>query len=148
MALPGFDVRGNLPPGEHVASWTECNERYGYTAGRVLILRQIKAWLSHMKASGCRTVYIDGSFVCAKEIPADYDACWDATGVDAALLDGALLVQTEAGRAVIRQRFGGDIRPDLACPPGSIRPYLRFFQRDRDGNAKGIVRINLRDFMP
>ena len=145
MALPGFDVIGNLPPGEHVVSWTEFEGRYGYNPGRASILRQIKMWLAHMKAAGCRSVHIDGSFICEKDTPADYDACWDATGVDAALLDGALLVQTEAGRSVIRQRFGGDIRPDLACPPGSIRPYLRFFQRDRDGNPKGIVRINLRD---
>lgn len=148
MPLPGFDERGNLPPGEHVVSWTEFETRYGCNAERVLLLQKIKAWLSHMKDAGCRTVHIDGSFVCDKQSPGDYDACWDATGVNAALLDHTLLVQTEAGRNVIGQRFGGDIRPDLECPPGSIRPYLRFFQRDRDGNTKGIVRINLRDFIP
>ena len=146
MPLPEFDTSGNLPPGEHVASWQEFEARFGYNAGRAAILRQIEAWLLHMQRAGCRAVYIDGSFVCRTENPGDYDACWDATGVDAALIDPALLVQTMQGRQAIKRRFGGDIRPDMVCPPGTILTYLRFFQKDRDGNAKGIVRINLRDF--
>ena len=100
----------------------------------------------HMRGAGCRRVYIDGSFVCAKANPGDYDACWDCTGVDPTLIDANLLHPTPEGRLAIKGRFGGDIRPDLVCPPGSIRPYLRFFQTDRDGNPKGIIRIDLRKF--
>ena len=148
MLLPEFDELGNLPPGEYAVSWKEFEERYGYNAGRSLILEQIKGWLLHIQQAGCRTAYIDGSFVCQKESPADYDACWDTTGVDAAAIDGCLLEQTAQGRLVIKQRFGGDIRPDLVSPPGSILTYLRFFQRDSDGNRKGIVRIDLREFTP
>jgi hypothetical protein len=148
MTLPRFNAQGNLPPGEHAASWAEFSERYGTNPVRLAILEQIKAWLVHMRQAGCRAVYIDGSFVCRKEFPADYDACWDATGVSADLIDRALLVQTMEGRATIKQRFGGDIRPDMANPPGSILTYLRFFQRDRDGRAKGVVRIDLREFEP
>jgi hypothetical protein len=148
MTLPDFDVFGNLPAGERPVSWAEFEQRYGYNPGRAAILRQIKAWLVHMRSAGCRAAYIDGSFVCKTAKPGDYDACWDATGVDVTLLDSSLLEQTVEGRRVIKLRFGGDIRPDMVCPPGSILPYVRFFQRDRDGNAKGIVRIDLREFTP
>ena len=148
MTLPAFTPIGNLPPGEHIVSWTEFEARYGYNPGRAAILHLIKDWLTHMRHAGCRTAYIDGSFVSKKENPGDYDACWDATGVDANRLDRALLDQTATGRQMIKQRLGGDIRPDMVCPPGSILPYLRFFQKDRDGNAKGVVRLNLREFTP
>ncbi len=145
MTLPEFDSLGNLPPGEHEVSWTEFAERYGYNQARSSILGQIETWLMHMRHAGCRTVYIDGSFICEKDNPGDYDACWDPTGMDPARIDKALLDGTAQGRLAIKQRFGGDIRPDMECPPGSIRPYLRFFQKDRDGNPKGIVRFNLRE---
>lgn len=118
------------------------------------ILRHIRVWLVHMRDAGCRQVHIDGSFICAKPNPGDYDACWDCTGVDPARIDANLLYPTPEGRLTIKRRFGGDIRPDLVCPPGSIRPYLRFFQTDRDGNPKGIVRpkgtvrIDLQKFAP
>ena len=148
MPLPAFDPHGNLPPGEHAPSWVEFAARYGTNPKRIAMLAKIEAWLTHMKQAGCRTAFVDGSFVCAEPAPTDYDACWDATGVDAARLDPALLVLTDAGRRTIRRRYGGDIRPDMVCPPGTILPYLRFFQRDRDGRRKGIVRFDLRDFAP
>jgi hypothetical protein len=148
MPLPDFDQFGNLPPGEHLASWPDFEHRYATNPTRTAILRQIKGWLTHMKAARCRSAHIDGSFICHTETPADYDACWDATGVDPTLLDPRLLTLTPEGRLAIKRHFGGDIRPDMATPPGNIRPYLQFFQRDRDGNPKGIVRFDLQDFTP
>jgi hypothetical protein len=146
MPISEFDQRGNLPPGEHVASWDQFAERFGYNARRATILASIETWLTHMKAAGCRRVWIDGSFVTAKKIPGDYDACWDATGVRATDVDPDLLGTTRASQLATKQKFGGDIRPDMVSPPGSIMPYLTFFQRDRDGNRKGIVRFDLEDF--
>ena len=103
MALPAFDEFGNLPAGEHTVSWPEFEERYGYNPVRASILRQIKEWLVHMRGAGCRAAYIDGSFICETEAPGDYDACWDATGVNAALLDSSLLDQTAEGRRGIKR---------------------------------------------
>ena len=37
-------------------------------------------------------MYLDGSFVTAKEFPSDFDGCWDPDGVDGAKLDPVLLV--------------------------------------------------------
>lgn len=148
MGLPDFDSNGNLPIGEHTVSWPVFKARYGTNPKRNAILAQIELWLVHMKQAGCRTVFIDGSFICKKADPGDFDACWDNTGVDAKTLSPLLLDQTPAGRKAIKDTFGGDIKPDMACPPGSIRPYLKFFQTDRDGNRKGIVRIDLMEFDP
>ena len=38
------------------------------------------AWLG--RPTETRRVYLDGSFVSAKLIPGDFDACWDEDGVD------------------------------------------------------------------
>lgn len=145
MPIPQFDDNGNLPVGEHAATWIEFKDRYGTNRGRRAILAKIESWLLHMRDANCRTVFVDGSFICAKKVPGDYDACFDATGVNLNILDPCLLDQSPEGRKAIKERFGGDIRPDMVAIAGSILTYLRFFQRDRDGNPKGIVRFNLKE---
>ena len=35
-----------------------------------------------LKAGGCRTIYINGSFFTIKPNPGDFDACWDREDVD------------------------------------------------------------------
>jgi hypothetical protein len=145
MGLPEFDSNGNLPPGEYtVSSWSDFVDRYGYNSRRQGILDDIRRWLLHVQAAGCRTAWIDGSFVCAKDQPGDYDACWDVTGVDHTLIDPHLTGGSAADNAATKARFGGDLRPDRASPPASIQLYLKFYQRDRDGTPKGIVRFDLR----
>jgi len=47
------------------------------------------------RIAGCRRVYIDGSFVSAKEVPGDFDGCWEATGMDLTSLDPVLLTFTQ-----------------------------------------------------
>jgi hypothetical protein len=132
MGLPEFDSNGNLPPGEYtVSSWSDFVDRYGYNQRRLGILDDIRRWLRHIQAAGCRTAWIDGSFVCAKDQPGDYDACHLIGGSDADL---------DAAKAT----FGGDIRPDLGSPPASNRFYIKIFQLDKQNRAKGIVRLDLR----
>jgi len=41
-------------------------------------------------AAGCRTAYVDGSFVTAKEDPEDFDGCWESEGVSLKALDPVL----------------------------------------------------------
>jgi hypothetical protein len=79
-------------------------------------------------------VYVDGSFVTAKDVPADFDACWEMAGVDFDLLDQlapALLDWTQR-RAAQKARFAGElfIAEAAADPWGTL--YLEFFQLDRD----------------
>ena len=63
----------------------------------------LRAALEDLKNAGCRTAYVDGSFVTIKAIPNDYDACWDEDGVDPVLLDPVLLT-FGAGRAAQKER--------------------------------------------
>lgn len=141
--IPEFDARGNLPPGLHVATWSEIAERYGTTPWRRTLLEGLGRALRALDAAGCRRAYIDGSFVTAKEAPADFDACWEAAGVDAQALDPVLLDFSNR-RAAQKAAYRGELFPaDTAAEPSGTR-FLDYFQRDpRTGDAKGILAVDL-----
>lgn len=127
-----------------MATWSEIETRFGGNDRRDTLLAGLRRALESLARAGCRAAYIDGSFVTAKEEPRDFDACWDAVGVDADLLDPVLLDFSERRRAQ-RERFGGELFPaELAAEPAGTR-FLDYFQMDRDGEPKGIVRIDLEE---
>lgn len=142
--LPPFDATGNLPPGIYEAAWHEVEERFGQTPQRRTLLTGLKAALDALRAAGCRTVYINGSFVTAKQVPNDFDACWDIDGVDPALLDPILLT-FDHGRAAQKVKYLGELFPAQFGEGGSGTTFLEFFQIDKEsGNPKGIIAIDLR----
>lgn len=101
--------------------------------------------LRDLRAAGCKRAYIDGSFVTTKEHPADFDACWDLDGVDFDRIDEVLLT-FDAGRRTQKAKYRGELFPaDAAADPlGTL--FLDFFQRDCDGNAKGLIDIGREHF--
>ena len=143
--IPPFNERGNLPPGIHKADWSELEEAFGGSTRRATLLTGLREALISLRKAGCRTAYVDGSFVTAKKEPGDFDACWDAVGVKPDALDSTLLDFSEQRRAQ-KERFGGELFPaDIAAGPAGTR-FLDYFQRDRDtGDPKGIVELDLRD---
>jgi hypothetical protein len=117
--------------------------RYSTSEHRTELLDGLRAALDSLRAAGCRRAYLDGSFVTDKERPGDFDACWEAEGVDPDLLDPVLLDFSDR-RAAQKRRYGGELFPAEAAaePHGTI--FLDYFQRDRDtGDPKGIVALDL-----
>ena len=95
-----------------------------------------------LRKAGCRRVYVDGSFVTAKEVPGDFDGCWDPEGVEVGDLD-PILLDFSNKRAAQKARYGGELF--IAGSPADVagRTFLDFFQLDREGNAKGLVAFDL-----
>jgi len=75
--IPEFDENSNLPLGIHGATWEEFVERFGITERRLLMIKGLKLAMESLKGAGCRTIYIDGSFITSKLKPQDFDACWE-----------------------------------------------------------------------
>jgi hypothetical protein len=141
--IPPFDDRGNLPPGIHEADWDELEATFGGSARRTRLLSGLREALLALRSAGCRTAYIDGSFATAKEEPGDFDGCWDTEGVVGSLLDPVLLDFAHPRKAQ-KEKFGGELfLAQAVADPRSGAQFLDFFQRDRDGNPKGIVKIDL-----
>jgi hypothetical protein len=146
--IPPFDtLTGNLLPGVHEAMWADVLTRFGYTPHRLALLAGLKLALDNLRAAGCRRVYIDGSFVTAKEAPHDFDAC-------------CLLGSSGRERRVARPGVAGllpeasgtkgEVRWELfiahqIADPRTGRRFVEFFQHDRLNNPKGIVALDLGD---
>ena len=140
--LPRFDpASGRLPPGEHVASWDEVVERFGWTQRRRRLLDGLAEAIELLAEAGCRQVWLNGSFVTAKDEPGDFDACWDTDEVDLDALDPVLL-DLSNDRAAQKSRFGGEMFPNVIETQSGLS-FAEFFQNERDTSRKGIVVIHL-----
>jgi hypothetical protein len=142
--IPEFDENGNLPPGVHWAEWEEFKERFGSPPIRNRMIRGLQMAMEQLKAAGCRTIYINGSFVTAKPEPKDFDACWDREEVDINYLrTHAPRLTNYADRTAQKSFYRGEIFPsDQPVGSYSITSY-ELFQRDRELNPKGIIAIDL-----
>jgi hypothetical protein len=142
--LPPFDAdTGLLPEGEHATSWDEIVDRFGWTPRRRQLLDGLEEALELLASVGCSRVWLNGSFVTAKDEPADFDACWSSDGVDLDSLD-PIFFELEPGRASQKARFGGELFPNVLESASGLA-FADFFQNERDGSRKGIVVINLGD---
>ena len=111
------------------------------------LIEGLKVALEPLKSAGCTRVYLDGSFVTAKERPGDFDGCWDSEGVDFDLLaqsDPVLLTFGDS-RAAQKKRYRGELFLADGQANGIGTLFREFFQLDKDGNAKGIIVVNLEE---
>jgi len=138
-----FNDKGNLPSGIHWAEWTEFVDQFGWNLHRKNLIAGLKLGAISLKCAGCKTIYIDGSFVTSKNIPNDFDVCWDTDNVDPELLDPILLI-FDTGRATQKAKYKGEFFPAQITEQGSGRTFLEFFMVDKiSGERKGIIAIDL-----
>lgn len=146
--IPPFNDNGNLPPGIHLVEWSEFKERFGTTPKRLRMIQGLQTAMEQLKAAGCRTIYINGSFVTIKPNPNDFDACWDRDDVDIDYLRiNAPTLLNFYDRAAQKAKYRGEVFPsDEPVDEGTIS--IEFFQRDREQNPKGIIAIDLLRWEP
>ena len=147
VVLPTFQDDGNLPPGIHPAYWVEFRTRYGGNGHRKRLLSGLLKALKALRSAGCTLVFLDGSFVSAKPIPNDYDGAWSIAGVDLLRLRDSepVFFDFRSHRAAQKAKFLGELFPAEMQEGASGKPFLSFFQIDKDsGAAKGVVSIDLR----
>ena len=138
-----FGIDGLLPPGIHWTNWEDFTRKFGGNPWRQKLLSGLRAALENLKDAGCRTVYVNGSFVTDKVLPNDYDACWEEDGVDPEALDPVLLT-FDPGRATQKAKYMGELFPASVIASSEGLSFLQFFQTDKNtGKPKGIVAIDL-----
>lgn len=132
-----------LPPGIHDATLREVEDKFATTSYRRVLFGGFRRAVEALRRAGCSMVYLDGSFVTGKPEPGDFDACWDASGVDARRLDTVLLDFSHRRRAQ-KDAYKGELFPaNVRATANSA--FIDFFQTDRHtGKQKGILRIRLR----
>jgi Family of unknown function (DUF6932) len=143
--IPPLTASGTLPPGIHDADdWTEVVQRFGGTPKRAELLGKLRLGLDNLRDAGCPWVLLDGSFVTSKPNPNDVDGCWEDTPeIDLTLLDPSFLLQQRSDRDALKQQYGMDFFVAGLIEAGSGKPFFQFFQVNREGVPKGIVRLDL-----
>ena len=93
---------------------------------------------------GCRTVYVDGSFASLKKHPEDIDLCFDLAGLDAEKLEREFPQFFDPNEI-------GKIHRDLRCHIFTFdkdnKRLLNLLEQDREGNPKGLVKLDLTDLL-
>lgn len=143
--LPPFDDEGNLPAGEHLASWLEFTSRFDLNPRRHRLLGGLTLALQALREAGCARVFVDGSFVTDKPEPGDIDLAYDTARLNwivLAQLEPAL-IDLSNGRAAQKRKFGCECFPAEWAADLNGEPFRSFFQRDREGRRKGIVILTL-----
>ena len=143
--IPAFIDTGGpwkvLPPGVHVATLEEVENRFAMSDHRKYLFTGLTKGVFALRKAGCRKIFLDGSFITEKPIPADFDVCWDPVGIDPVKLDPVFLDFSD-GRKKQKEIFYGEFFP-TNCLADGRRFFFYFFQIDKyTGNAKGIICIH------
>jgi len=146
-AIPDFDANGNLPPGIHKTTLPEVRARFAWSAKREKLCSGLSRAIRNLAEAGVKKLWIGGSFVSEKDEPNDVDGCWDDLPgpVDVSKLD-AVFLETSPPRSSMKRKYGVDFliaRRRLADREAQGGTVLDFFQTDRDGNARGVLLIEL-----
>ena len=142
--IPDFvDVGGPwkvLPPGVHDATLKEVETLFATSEHRKRLFSGFREGVMALRKAGCRKIFLDGSFITEKPIPADYDVCWDDIGVDTAKLD-PVFFDFRNKRKKQKDRFHGEFFPANLLADGK-HFFFDFFQIDKyTGNTKGVICI-------
>ncbi len=142
--IPQFEKEGYLPPGFHLTTIDEFEKRFAYTVWRKKLFDNLIKLIKDLKATGCKEIYIDGSFTTTKIIPGDMDICWEDTGLDYNKVKAIMPILFDFANKRQNQQlmYNADIFPAHSPATHTGILYINFFQTDKlTGNQKGIIKI-------
>lgn len=131
-----------LPPGEHIATFEEVKQTLAFNHHRLNLFNGLLSAASLLARSGCKYLYLDGSYVTEKELPGDFDACWSIDKVDFSNVD-PIFLDLSNGTTAQKARFGGELFPNYT-ERSSGQLFKDFFKNEKHTNQeKGIIVIDL-----
>lgn len=132
-----------LKAGIHSLTLEQVEELFCSNGHRKKLFNRAVRGIKNLISAGVEEIYIDGSFVSDKEFPEDIDGCWmPNSAVDSKKIDPVLLDFSNS-REKMKTKYGVDFFSANIIESGSGKPFLEFFQTDRDGKRKGIIKIKL-----
>ena len=124
------DGAGNLAPGDHPTTWAAFASRFGRSAHREYLIKNLRSLLGVLSGHGFTgAVYVGGSFITAKEEPGDIDIVLDCASLSAHLwLPFARLVIES--RDKWKKSLGIDLYLSHPSFPRDIRDLFRYARGD------------------
>lgn len=149
MPIPNLTA-GELPSGVHIATLSEIEHAFGIQNDRrKLLMAGLTKAVTMFQEAGVGFVLVDGSFVTDKDEPGDIDGCWSAEGnidideIDSNFWDFKDGKEFQEKRKLVKEQYGLDFFIAEMIESGSGKPFSEFFQTNRDGYPKGILKIVL-----
>lgn len=140
MAL-NFNSRGFLHQTIGL-TYEEFKKHFGTNPKRMQQINNALVFFMIFNSCNCKTVYIDGSFVSKKEYPEDIDLCFDITDLDEEKLKREFPSFFDPNQL-------GKIHKETKCHilffSTKDTTLLDLLKKDRDGNPKGLVKLDLKD---
>lgn len=133
--------KGVLPVGVWITNYQEFEKCFAINLHRQNLLTGFKICLYNLQNYGCTEIYVGGSFVTSKPEPGDIDVCYDNTHMDwnNFLKQHPEFKPTKYGTKLQKKKFGCEFYAINAFEDNMVQ----FFQFDKEGNAKGIIKIVL-----
>ena len=128
-------------PGIHSLTLDEIENLFVFNEHRKKLFQGLKKALENLVSAGVQDVYIDGSFISEKEVPNDIDGCWLPNPSTVSSKIDPVLLDFSYSRKKMKEKYGVDFFPANCIEGPSGEPFLKFFQMDRDGKPKGIIKI-------
>ena len=139
--IPKLNNNGELPEGEHLASLDEIEDVYGLANDcRKKLMAGLREAAINYSNAGVTRLWINGSFIADKKEPSDIDGCWEYNNnVHTDSLEKHCLF----GGPKTKEIYGLDFYIANITELGSGLPFPQFFQKNREGNSKGIIVVEL-----
>jgi len=120
----------------------EFEQHFGSNELRKERIKNALIFFEILGACGCPTVFVGGSVVSTKKYPNDIDLCFDLQDFDYTKLE-------KVSPDFFDYNKIGEIHRNLKCHilyfDKTNLQYLHMLEKDKDGNPKGLVKINLKD---
>jgi hypothetical protein len=145
MALPELNDLGYLPPGEHEATWKEVEDAFGWNFKRKNLLTGLHYVVRSLIDFGVADFFIDGSFVTSKVRPRDIELVYVPPKAPRVSSWG---IFDFSQHGTLKRQYGIDLWPYPSPQPtaSGLISIKEFFCIDRDGEIKGIVRLDVENF--
>lgn len=105
-------------------------------------MQGLKKAVENFEKAKIETIWINGSFVTEKNDPSDIDGCWEYhEKVDLEVLDPVFI--SNEGTKEMKNKYGLDFFVSNWIEITSGLPFPHFFQKNRDGDAKGVIMLKL-----
>ena len=144
--IPLFGKEGFLPPGIHVATLYEFENRFANTVWRKGLFEYLIKLINDLRLINCQAIYVDGSYVTTKRVPSDLDICWDDSGMNYDYVEMKLPILFDLDYPRTNQQliYRSDIFPAYLYEANSKKYFIDFFQQDKNtGLPKGIIKIEI-----
>lgn len=143
MLFDSLKESGRLRPGIHDVSLKEIEEHFCFNEYRGKLFRKAVLAIKNLIAAGVTDIYLDGSFAESKPRPNDIDGCWVPHPHMISYRIDKVLLDFSNQRAAMKKKYGVDFFLANVLEGGTGKPFLEFFQKDRDGKPKGILKVKL-----